>query len=246
MVSFLRSFYFLVMLFVTTLIGVLAVFVCRFGFFLVGKEIPSDLVHYIGIVWGRGVFRLAPGWTEEILGKENIPPSSEKKPFIIIANHESASDIFVIYLLAVQFRWLAKAEMFRIPLLNIAMRWAGYVPVKRSDKDSRKRALERSAEILAKNTPMLFFPEGTRSSLGTPQTFKSGAFVLAKQQQVPILPVVLVGTGNLLNKGSVVPNKAKVIIKVLPLTSARDDEDGEAFKDRIEKMIKDEHAKLTV
>ncbi|MBP6219197.1 MAG: 1-acyl-sn-glycerol-3-phosphate acyltransferase [Oligoflexales bacterium] len=211
----------------------------------------TDEAHMIASQWGQTVFRLTPGWRVRIIGKENLPGYvdgqgfRERLPFIMVANHESASDIFAIYLLQLQFRWLAKAEMFKLPGIGMSMKWSGYVSVDRKDRNSRRTALERSAKILKESTPMLFFPEGTRSTAGQPQKFKAGAFILAKQLKLPIVPVILHGTSHLLKKGSLCPNRAMITIKVLPAEFSSEEEPEEAFTDRIEQLVRVEHGRLS-
>ena len=144
------------------------------------------------------MFKSIPIWSLKIDGHKNIPQAGQS--YIIVANHESATDILAIYQLGIQFRWLLKDSIFRLPLLNKALKWADYVPIQRGDKDSHQKALKHCQEHLKNRTPVLFFPEGTRSTTGSPKAFKTGAFHLAKQSNVPVLPIVLCGAGNLLQK----------------------------------------------
>jgi 1-acyl-sn-glycerol-3-phosphate acyltransferase len=96
------------------------------------------------------------------------------------------------------------------------MRWAGYVPIRRGDKDSHGVAMQAAKERLHAGIAMFFFPEGTRSVDGRIKEFKTGAFRLAVENNVPIVPIALKGAGNLLPKGSWKPGRAHVSIKVLP------------------------------
>lgn len=225
---------------------------CKLLAFFKILRCTADEAHLIATQWGQTIFRLTPGWKVEIIGKENLPGYVagegfyERRPFVMVANHESASDIFAVYLLQLQFRWLAKAEMFKIPGVGMSMTWAGYVSVDRKDRNSRRTALERSSEILKEATPMLFFPEGTRSTTGQLQKFKAGAFILAKQLKIPIVPVILHGTSQLLKKGSLCPSRASITIKVLPAEFSSKEENEEAFTDRVEQLVRVEHGRLSL
>ena len=96
---------------------------------------------------------------------------------------------------------------------------AGYVAVKRSDKRSHIECFRKAREHLGRGTSMLFFPEGTRSRDGRLLPFKSGAFKLAKDCDVPILPITLEGASHLLPKGSFAPAVATVTITIHPMIS---------------------------
>lgn len=242
MINFLKSALLLLTLVVVTSVCFSFIVLGKILFFILRKPYLHDYAHNAAILWGKGMFYFTPGWSVEITGRENLTQAG--KVYIIVANHESASDIFALYLLGNQFRWLSKIEMFKVPVIGTAMTWAGYVPVTRHDKNSRKQALDDSAKVLQNQTPMLFFPEGTRSTGGRPQNFKSGAFLLAKQLHLPVLPIVLYGTGKLLRKGTITPNKAKIHIKVLPPSYIQAGEDFDGFKDRVEKLMQDEHSRI--
>ena len=147
---------------------------------------------------------MTPGWSMQLIGNELLPP--EGTPCVIVANHESATDILALYYLRRQFRWLSKEENFKFPLIGWGMRSAGYIPLKRGNKSSR-RALKLCKENLRRQIPVLFFPEGTRSTLGYPKTFKPGAFKISQEMNLPVLPIVLKGAGKLLNKAAWPPTK---------------------------------------
>lgn len=212
-----------------------------FNFFGKRKN-KENLTHLRAAKWAKSLFTLTPGWSVKILNKNYLP--KDKTSLVIVANHESATDILAIYYLKMQFRWLAKKEAFKVPFIGIAMKWAGYIPVKRGNKESHKKALEACKETIARKVPVLFFPEGTRSTLGHPKEFKVGAFKIAKDMNVPVFPIVLKGAGKLLKKGSFAPNKAAITVKLLePVTSPQEESIGD-FAKRVENLIKKEHAKI--
>ena len=241
--TLLRSILFiLAMFFITT--GCFSLLVLdRIFCFLIFKRYTSNRAHKIASLWGKSLLMIVPGWKILLEGKENIP--KDKETFIITANHESATDILGLYFLGIQFRWLAKIEAFRIPVVGTAMRWAGYIPIIRGQRESHAKALDQCRKLLYNQTPVLFFPEGTRSTTGKPKNFKIGAFLLAKECQLPILPIVLYGAGKLLKKHSIAPKAATVHIKILPLTSIQEAETVEDFCKRVQNMIVKEHEKIS-
>ncbi len=195
----------------------------------------SLVAHGVATQWGRAFFSLVPGWSYEIKGVENLP--SEGQAAVVIANHASAVDICAIFATGMQFRWLSKDAVFKIPLIGTAMRWAGYVPITRGNPDSHAQAMAQSAEWLRRGVSMLFFPEGTRSTSGVMGRFKTGAFRLAQAENVGIIPIALIGTNRLMKARSLVPRKAHVIIQVLPMVRQGSEESLEQFADRCKDII---------
>lgn len=177
-----------------------------------GQNAGHDAGHKIAIYWAKAIIWLIPGWHAQVSGHENIPAD---KKFIMVANHESLTDIFVILLLGIQFRYLSKASMFRVPLIGQAMQAAGYIGVDRGNRRSQVAALKESRRVVDSGRPMLFFAEGTRSPTGEILPFKVGAFKLAKDTDAIILPICLKGTRELLVKGSITPGQSTVRVKVL-------------------------------
>lgn len=173
-----------------------------------------NFLHKIATGWAKSIVTCNPWWTFLIIGKENLP--ADNVPVVYVANHQSQADIISVFLLSRQFRWLAKDSLFKIPFLGWAMSAAGYVPVKRGDRRSHVKCMQKSKSHLSKGTPMLFFPEGTRSKDGKLLPFKNGAFKLAHETQAPIIPLTLEGASTLLPKGSLVPSLTTVKITVHP------------------------------
>ena len=242
MTVFLKTILFFCFLYFITAYHFIALFFQRTFKFLRRTNNLEDLTHLKAIDWARSLFSFTPGWSLKISGQENFP--KENSSFVIVANHESATDILALYYLKKQFRWLAKKEAFKVPLIGIAMKWAGYISVTRGNKESHSKALEECKEKIRKGTPVLFFPEGTRSTLGHPKKFKAGAFKIAKDLDVPVLPIVLKGAGNLLKKGSLAPNKASITVKILKPEHSQENESVSEFTKRIEDLIKEEHAQI--
>ncbi|MEI8026111.1 MAG: lysophospholipid acyltransferase family protein [Pseudomonadota bacterium] len=177
-----------------------------------GEKAGHDAGHRIAIYWAKTIIFLIPGWHARVSGIENIPVG---KKFVMVANHESITDIFVILLLGIQFRYLSKSSMFKVPIMGQAMKAAGYIGVDRGNRRSQVVALKECRRVLNEGTPMLFFAEGTRSPTGEILPFKVGAFKLAQDTDSMILPICLKGTRDLLVKGSITPGKSEVKVMIL-------------------------------
>ena len=164
---------------------------------------------------------------------------------VIVANHESMSDIWAMYYLGVQFRWLSKAEVFRMPVVGHVMKYADYVPVERGNKNSHLNAMKLSADRLDEGLCMFFFPEGTRSKDGKIKDFKNGAFRLARDTNTAVLPIAIHGAGDLMRKGSLVPNPAHVKVKILPPIPGPDEStDLGAYASNVREKIISAHSGL--
>jgi 1-acyl-sn-glycerol-3-phosphate acyltransferase len=128
------------------------------------------------------------------------PPSDPRRPYVVVSNHESFTDILLISLLPWEMKWMSKVEIFRLPVLGWDMWLAGDIPVDRGARRSAVAALLRSREVLAGKVSVMIFPEGTRTLDGEMLPFKDGAFRLAVDCGVPILPLALSGTRTALRK----------------------------------------------
>ncbi|MEZ4743977.1 MAG: lysophospholipid acyltransferase family protein [Bdellovibrionota bacterium] len=237
--KWIRAALFFVVVGLTTAYYTLKSLVVYYLGILLNKENLSKAPHEVATQWARSIMFLTPGWRIEVTGSEHLPPDG--KAVVIVANHESATDILAMYYLGIQFRWLAKKEVFELPLIGKAMSLAGYVPIDRKDPDSHKEALAKSAEWLSKGIPMFFFPEGTRSDTGKVKKFKRGAFRLANENDVEVLPVCIKGAGRLLKKGTVFPCTAVVFVHILPMMKQRKNESTEEFAGRVQLEVEHCH-----
>lgn len=244
MLAFLKSCLFFTLICFVTLYHFILLFIERCISLLKLEKDKDKRSHLRAAKWARSLFFLTPGWSIRIINRDFIP--QQDVSLVIVANHESAADVLSLNYLHMQFRWLAKKELFRTPLIGKAMKWAGYISIERGVKESHIRALEECKKTIERKIPVLFFPEGTRSTLGHPKAFKIGAFKLAKEMNVPILPIVLKGAGKLLEKGSLAPSRATIVIKLLDLTECQADESVQDFTTRVEELIRDEHKKITL
>ncbi len=199
-------------------------------------HLTSQACHNVAVVWGRTLFALGPAWSHEVRGREHLPAAGSA-PYVMVANHTSTADIWALLIVGGQFRWLSKDAMFRVPLVGQAMRWAGYVSVTRGNKHSQYEAIESSRAWLRKGVSMAFFPEGSRSEDGQVKEFKVGAFRLALDESVLIVPIALRGTRDMLVKNSGFPKKAHLDIEILPPVRGLEGETSRDFADRVHSII---------
>ena len=143
---------------------------------------------------GRMLTRVNP-WQIQISGLKHMDAT---QVYVIVSNHQSLADIPLLSHLRLDTKWLAKVELFRVPLVGWMMRMAGDVPVDRAQPRQGARAMLRCAKYLRQGCSVVFFPEGGRSPDGEVQAFNEGAFQLAIREQIPILPLVVEGTGKAL------------------------------------------------
>ncbi len=164
----------------------------------------QDWAHLCGRLWGN-LNLWAAGVRVRLQGMENIEPGTT---YVLAANHQGWFDIFAILgKIPVQFRWLAKEELFRIPLFGHAMRSIGYIPIDRADRRKAFESLDTAAEQVRRGTSIVIFPEGTRSLDGVLQNFKKGGIILAIRSQQPVLPISISGSHKIL------PKKVSVMIR---------------------------------
>lgn len=203
----------------------------------------SRRAHRLAGQWGKSLFGVVPGWRVEVTGRDNLPADGDA--VVMVANHESLVDILVMYFLDMQFRWLSKESVFRIPVVGPSMRTCGYIPILRGDKNSHEQALSSSAEWIKRGVNMFFFAEGTRSEVpGKMRPFKIGAFKLANENGVDVLPVAIRGAGNLWRKNGRLPDTATVRLSVLPRTRMQEGETYEAYAARVRTIIGSAWAEL--
>lgn len=171
------------------------------------------ILHFYSCLWASIYVWIMPAWRVKHEGKENI----EKKTYVVVSNHQSLLDILVIFGLFFPFKWVSKAEIFRLPFIGWNMYLNRYVGIKRGDRSSIGEMMKESEAHLRQGSSVYFFPEGTRSFNGELKPFKTGAFTLAKKLKVPLLPIVITGTTNALPKHSLkFHGRHDILIKVLP------------------------------
>jgi len=164
--------------------------------------------------WSDAMIRLNPYWKVSISGKENI---DKKRTYIIIANHQSLADIVLAYQTKMQFKWVAKDVLFKVPFIGWCMSLAKHIKLERGNFGSIKKVYREAAHWLRNGMSVLFFPEGTRSHSDEMGDFNNGAFKLAIKERVAILPVLIEGASTAIPKGSwIFTTQTTAKITILP------------------------------
>ncbi len=180
-------------------------------------------LHQFSCTWSNLAFWLNPLWRLTVSGKDKI---DKKGTYVIVSNHQSGADILVLFTLRLHFKWVAKRILFFTPFLGWNMAMNRYIALRRGKKSSMHRMMEKSKEGLLQGNSMMIFPEGTRSKDGQLQPFRSGAFHLALNAQIPILPIVIKGTSKAIRKGGFLISKQHdlrvVILDPIPYNSFKD------------------------
>ena len=188
----------------TIIFGILAISVSFFSR-------QGDGVHHVARIWGKSIL-----WISGVrVNSTGLDDYLGQGSYIYMSNHQSNYDIPVLLsALPVQFRWLAKVELFKIPIFGRSMRGAGYISIDRSNRKSAFRSLAQAADMIRNGTSVMIFPEGTRSSDGQLLPFKKGGFVLAVDAGVPIVPITITGTHEVMPKGRLLIRRRRVMINV--------------------------------
>ncbi|BBN03639.1 1-acyl-sn-glycerol-3-phosphate acyltransferase [Marchantia polymorpha subsp. ruderalis] len=167
--------------------------------------------HFVNRIWATLTTSLF--YKVEIEGLENLPGPNEAA--VYVANHQSFLDIYTLFMLGRSFKFISKTSNFLIPIIGWSMYLTGHVPLRRMDKRSQLECLKKCLDLVKNGVPVLFFPEGTRSSDGKMAAFKKGAFSIASKGKVPVVPISLIGTGRLMPNGledTLRPGKVKIVV----------------------------------
>jgi len=155
-----------------------------------------------------------PTWRIKIEGRKNVKRGA---CYMIVCNHQSQLDILVNFRLYVHFKFVSKAEIFKVPFIGWNMYLNRYIRLVRGEKSKVDRMMKDCEKALDGGSSVFFFPEGTRSKDGNIKDFKPGSFILAKKKEVPILPIVLNGTSDALPKYTMkTAGVHRIRVRVLP------------------------------
>lgn len=192
-------------------------------------------LHYFTQLWAAMYIYTIPGWHIKIKGKENY---DKKKVYMMVANHQSHLDILSTSFLLFHFKWVSKAEVFKIPIIGWNMSLNNYVKLRRGDKKSIIAMVKDASKAIDDGSSIFIFPEGTRSIDGNLRQFKSGAFIIAKRKKIPILPIVINGTREIIQKDTLdfepKGNMEYIVLPEIPYSEYKDMETGE-----IANMVRD-------
>lgn len=200
-------------------------------------------VHGVARVWARLIL-FAGRVRVRVEGLHNLDTADF---YICVSNHLSNFDIPVLLaFLPIQFRWLIKKELYRIPLFGFALKRAGYVRVDRSNRAAAIKSIrEEAATVVRNGVSVMVFPEGTRSQDGSLRSFKKGAFNLALESGVPILPIVLHGTYSVMPPDRIRIRPGNVILEICPPVTVSDHtmETRDALLEKVRSVILDAYEK---
>lgn len=171
---------------------------------------PRIVHFYCAVPWAKVILKVC-GVKVESKGLESLEKNVSR---IYMANHTSYFDIFALLsTLPVDFKFIVKQELMRIPIFGPAMRRAGYIGIEREDPRRALKSMHAAAERIKHGASVLIFPEGTRSEDGCLQPFKPGGFHLALKSGCDIVPIAITGSRDIVPKGSLRIQKG--IIRVL-------------------------------
>ena len=186
-----RSVFFYIILFFSTIILGSSIIIISF--------VNRASTALVARLWGN-LNLWAAGVKVNVTGLENI---NNYGPYIFVSNHQGWFDIFAaLGKLPLRFSWLAKQELFKIPVFGAAMHRAGYIPIDRKDHRKAMSGLNTAAEMIRQGTSVFIFPEGTRSADGVIRDFKKGWLALATKSQQPVVPISISGSYRILLKKS--------------------------------------------
>lgn len=202
------------------------------------------VVHELSRVAVRIFFAIPPFWRFRIEGLELVDP---KGRYVITLNHQAMTDIPALYFVPLNFRWVSKREVFKIPFFGQLLRLHGDICIDRGRAAEAMEQLLREGELwIGRGASVAIFPEGTRSKDGEIHRFKTGAFELARKAEVAILPVVLDGTERLINKNRTFRWRHTITVKVLkpvPVEEVKATEPKE-MAERVHDLMVDARAKI--
>ncbi|HRI66945.1 MAG TPA: 1-acyl-sn-glycerol-3-phosphate acyltransferase [Polyangium sp.] len=190
---------------------------------LTGIDRERRFMHWYINGWMFNYLRMNPWWKIEFVGKERLPKGGS----VFVANHQSLADILVSFGLSTQYRFVSKAILFKTPLVGWSMKLCGYIPLVRGDGASARAMLDQCRYWIRKGIPVYIYPEGTFNKGDRLLPFRRGAFVLAMEENVPIVPIAISGTPGLVFEDSPLMSftanvRVEILDPILPETFGDD------------------------
>jgi 1-acyl-sn-glycerol-3-phosphate acyltransferase len=172
----------------------------------------SDFSNWVVRTWAKTLLKVG-GIKLQISGLEKIDPNQS---YVFIQNHQSSFDILASSVsIPGTARFLAKAELFRIPVFAQGMRLVGMLEINRGNSQKSRRTIQKAINTVKSGVSVIIYPEGTRSRDGNIQPFKKGGFILAIEAQIPIVPVVISGSWEIMSKTSLRLHRGTIQIHFL-------------------------------
>lgn len=172
---------------------------------------PRRVAQLTGVPWARTLAALIP-MRVEVEGRAHVDPGQS---YVLVSNHQSQCDVLVLYgWLGIDFKWVMKKELRRVPGIGVACARLGHIFIDRSNHAAAVATLEAARDTIVDGTSVIFFPEGTRSRNGELLPFKKGAFRMALDLGLPILPLTVTGAREILPTGTadLMPGSARLVI----------------------------------
>lgn len=206
------------MLVVTILAALSTILMCALGF-------GYSMGYYIPRLWAK-IFCWLTFVKVTVEGRENI---EKGQSYVFVANHQGAYDIFSIYgYLGHNFRWMMKKSLEKIPLVGYSCRVSGQIYVDDSSSAGIRETMETARKQLSKGMSVVVFPEGSRTFTGKVGRFKRGAYILAEQFNLPVVPVTIDGAFSVLPRTSIFPHWGHIHLTIHKPIHA--DENGHDLK----------------
>ncbi len=224
----------------TVIISFLTITSTPFNIFAYNR-VSNFWIHH----WASAV-RFITGMKISIEGNEHLRTD---KPCVLISNHQSLMDIIVLFSISsMNLRMILKKELLYLPIFGWALWWTRFISIDRSSRRKSIQSINKGARKIKKGTSVLLFPEGTRSDDGELQPFQAGSFIMAIKSQVPIIPITISGTINVVHKNTPLKfnynKEVKVIISPPIDTSNYKLDERDQLKEKVEGIIKENFNKI--
>lgn len=188
---------------------------------------------YPGMIWSK--FMCLISWTKvTVKGKENI---RKGQSYVFCSNHTSIFDVFLIYgYIGVPFKWIMKKELEKVPFIGWACKAAGFLFIDRAKGRKAFNTLQQAKSIFSGGVSLVIFPEGTRTRDGAIGKFKRGAFEIAKEMELPIIPMRIDGGFYVMPHNRFLPYPGELKLTILPEIASFSPADHDEEAARIEEI----------
>jgi 1-acyl-sn-glycerol-3-phosphate acyltransferase len=195
----LKSFFISLYIWIFIVVTIIPLFILYFVIWMLvfAFDPRKKVTHFFSVWWTRLYLAINPGWKIRVENRERINPS---KPYILLSNHQSIIDIALLLQICVNFKWVSKIELARFPFVGWVIWLNDHIVVRRGDKQSVANMAEACKRTLQQGVSVFMFPEGTRTRDGALLPFREGAFIMARDTEVPLLPIVIDGPFHALPK----------------------------------------------
>jgi len=195
----------------------------------------QKILHLFVSTWVFQYLKIWPGWSVKVLHRERIPTG----PCVFVVNHQSMADVVAVMGLRTQYKFVSKETLFTLPVVGWTMKMLKYIRVERGKPHSMHQMVEECRSWIRRGVPVLIFPEGTYSP--DPKKllpFKRGAFLVAIEEKVPLVPVFLRGTTELIHEdGPWMSPRAHITVEVQEPLAALPGETDEALCNRARRLF---------